>query len=55
MWATGLAICTVDISNEACIWACKKLFCTVVCTVYRVEFEIESGIGRLMEIVLRLE
>jgi hypothetical protein len=32
------------------MWACKKLFCTVDCTIYKAEFEIGSETGRPLEI-----
>jgi hypothetical protein len=31
--------------SGAYIWVCKTLFCTMNCTVYKVEIEIASKIG----------
>jgi hypothetical protein len=37
------------ISSGACIWACKTLFYTVDCTVYKVKIKIEGEIGSVVE------
>jgi hypothetical protein len=39
--------------SRAWIWSCETLFCTVECTIYRVELEIVNVIERLLEIALR--
>jgi hypothetical protein len=36
---------TKVVSSRACMWFCKILFYTIDCTVNRVEFKIEGGIG----------
>lgn len=33
---------------------CIELFCTVVCIVWRVKFEIESGIGSRLGSILKI-
>ena len=42
------------ISNGACIWAYKTLFCIVDCIVYRVGFEIGCEIGGGIEMMLKI-
>jgi hypothetical protein len=39
------------VSNSSLIWSPKTLFYTVDCTVCRVKFEYEDGMGKLLEIV----